>query len=110
MLEVIGTYADGWLPTLGRLDLDHIDALNRTIDDAALAAGRSPSDVRRLVNISGEFSDSRRGLLVGPRRARSTKLRAGRFSATPVAVSFSKGLWRRSPAGRCSRTAATKLA
>ena len=66
MLEVIGTYADGWLPTLGRLDLGQIDALNQTIDGAALAAGRPPSDVRRLVNLSGEFADSRRGFLVGP--------------------------------------------
>lgn len=66
MLRLIGAYADGWLPTLGRIDRDQIGSLNRSIDDAAVAAGRSPGDVRRLANISGEFASTRHGFLVGP--------------------------------------------
>jgi alkanesulfonate monooxygenase SsuD/methylene tetrahydromethanopterin reductase-like flavin-dependent oxidoreductase (luciferase family) len=66
MLGVTGAYADGWLPTLDRVDRDQLPALNRAIDDAAIAAGRAPTDVRRLVNISGEFTDSPHGFLVGP--------------------------------------------
>lgn len=66
MLEVVGAHADGWLPTLGRLDRRRIDVFNQSIDDAAAAAGRSPSDVRRLVNVSGEFADRRQGFLAGP--------------------------------------------
>jgi alkanesulfonate monooxygenase SsuD/methylene tetrahydromethanopterin reductase-like flavin-dependent oxidoreductase (luciferase family) len=55
MLGLIGTKADGWLPTFARLDADSLDRQNRVIDEAARQAGRSPSDIRRLVNISGTF-------------------------------------------------------
>jgi hypothetical protein len=37
------------------------------IDDAALAAGREPADIRRILNASGQITDgTRRGLLNGP--------------------------------------------
>ncbi|HSJ29034.1 MAG TPA: LLM class flavin-dependent oxidoreductase [Acidimicrobiia bacterium] len=55
MLGLIGAKADGWLPTFARLDADSLDRQNRVIDEAARQAGRSPSDIRRLANISGTF-------------------------------------------------------
>ena len=53
MLRVTGQMADGWLPSLG----DHLtqeEALRgqESIDEAARAAGRSPTDVVRAVNIT----------------------------------------------------------
>lgn len=66
MLELIGTHADGWLPSLGRMDPSRIEGQNRAIDEAALAAKRSPTAVRRLLNISGKFTDTRGDFLVGP--------------------------------------------
>jgi len=51
MLRLIGRKADGWLPSLGRLEPGDIAAANATIDEAAQDAGRAPSDVRRLVNV-----------------------------------------------------------
>jgi alkanesulfonate monooxygenase SsuD/methylene tetrahydromethanopterin reductase-like flavin-dependent oxidoreductase (luciferase family) len=68
MLRVTGQLADGWLPSLG----DHLsqeDALlaQAVIDEAARAAGRSPDDVIRAVNVP-------------PRRERS---RAARGPARP---------------------------
>jgi hemerythrin-like domain-containing protein len=53
MLRLVGRAADGWLPSLpglkgGRAELA---ADNKIIDEAAEEAGRSPSAVRRLLNI-----------------------------------------------------------
>ena len=58
-LRLVGRAADGWLPSLGRIEggLAGIDAGNARIDAAALSAGREPRDIRRLLNI-------------GPREAR----------------------------------------
>lgn len=53
MIEVTGRLADGWLPSFPYLDPAGVIALNKQVDDAASAAGRSPSDVRRLYNVIG---------------------------------------------------------
>ncbi|MGR2752574.1 LLM class flavin-dependent oxidoreductase [Agromyces arachidis] len=58
-LRLVGRSADGWLPSLGRLErgADSLDAGHAVIDAAATAAGRDPRGIRRLLN-------------VGPREAR----------------------------------------
>ncbi|MFF0154639.1 LLM class flavin-dependent oxidoreductase [Micromonospora sp. NPDC005203] len=66
MLQLTGRRADGWLPSLGYLQPGDLARGNATIDDAAREAGRSPRDVRRLLNISGQFSAVGRGALNGP--------------------------------------------
>jgi alkanesulfonate monooxygenase SsuD/methylene tetrahydromethanopterin reductase-like flavin-dependent oxidoreductase (luciferase family)/hemerythrin-like domain-containing protein len=68
MLRLIGRAADGWLPSLYGLPggLDELDDDNAIIDEAAAAAGRDPGAVRRLVNITGQFTARGSGLLVGP--------------------------------------------
>lgn len=68
MLRLIGEKADGWLPSLAYLKgMEQIDESNARIDEAASAAGRDPRDVRRLVNIGGQFtSQASDRLLVGP--------------------------------------------
>jgi len=68
MLRLIGRAADGWLPSLHGLPggLDELDDDNAIIDEAAAAAGRDPAAVRRLVNITGQFTASGSGLLAGP--------------------------------------------
>jgi alkanesulfonate monooxygenase SsuD/methylene tetrahydromethanopterin reductase-like flavin-dependent oxidoreductase (luciferase family) len=65
MLALTGRLADGWLPSSGYLPPEDLPALNKLIDEAAVAAGRDPSAVRRLYNISGRF-DGRGGFLQGP--------------------------------------------
>ena len=55
MLRIVGQLADGWLPSLGRLTPADLAPLNAQIDEAAVAAGRSPASVRRLCNVSGRF-------------------------------------------------------
>jgi FAD/FMN-containing dehydrogenase len=52
MLRLTGRKADGWLPSLSYLAQQDIAAANRTIDEAALAAGRDPREIRRLLNIT----------------------------------------------------------
>jgi alkanesulfonate monooxygenase SsuD/methylene tetrahydromethanopterin reductase-like flavin-dependent oxidoreductase (luciferase family) len=68
MLRLIGRAADGWLPTFHGLKggLDELDEDNAIIDEAAVAAGRDPGAIRRLLNIAGRFTASSGGLLVGP--------------------------------------------
>jgi alkanesulfonate monooxygenase SsuD/methylene tetrahydromethanopterin reductase-like flavin-dependent oxidoreductase (luciferase family) len=69
MLGLTGAHADGWLPTMEYLPqgVGSLPGLNDRIDDAAEAAGRSPRDVRRLMNFMNvRFSPAGRGLLDGP--------------------------------------------
>ncbi|MEV6417942.1 LLM class flavin-dependent oxidoreductase [Kribbella sp. NPDC051718] len=56
MLAVTGRLADGWLPSSGYVPPEELPALNKLIDEAAVAAGRDPSAVRRLYNLSGNFT------------------------------------------------------
>jgi len=53
MLRLVGTAADGWLPSLGRFDSPTaLGDGNARIDEAAIASGREPSSIRRLLNVS----------------------------------------------------------
>lgn len=67
MLALTGSKADGWLPSLSYLPPEQFGAANAAIDAAATEAGRDPRAVRRLLNVSGAFTDGAdRGLLQGP--------------------------------------------
>jgi alkanesulfonate monooxygenase SsuD/methylene tetrahydromethanopterin reductase-like flavin-dependent oxidoreductase (luciferase family) len=50
MLSLVGRLADGWVPSLGYLQPDDLTEGNRRIDEAALAAGRDPRAIRRILN------------------------------------------------------------
>ena len=67
MLRVTGRLADGWLPSMGYAAPEALSAMNATLDEAAVKAGRSPVDIRRLYNIHGRFG-SGAGLLEGQPR------------------------------------------
>lgn len=77
MLKLTGRAGDGSLPSLGYLPNgpESLREMNQYIDDGA-AAGRAPSAIRRLLNISGEFTPSGRSLLVGPPRQWAEELAA----------------------------------
>jgi alkanesulfonate monooxygenase SsuD/methylene tetrahydromethanopterin reductase-like flavin-dependent oxidoreductase (luciferase family) len=68
MLELTGSLADGWIPSLGRLGPDSAPAARRRVEDAARAAGRDPAEIARIFNLSGTITDGgvARGLLDGP--------------------------------------------
>ncbi|MFG3698713.1 LLM class flavin-dependent oxidoreductase [Micromonospora sp. NPDC047620] len=66
MLALTGRRADGWLPSLGYLQPGDLARGNTAIDEAAREAGRSPGDVRRLLNVTGRFTPVGRGPLQGP--------------------------------------------
>lgn len=51
MLRLTGTRADGWLPTQSYLKPGDLAKGNAIIDAAAVAAGREPADIVRLLNI-----------------------------------------------------------
>ncbi len=65
MLRLTGRLADGWLPSAMYLPPDQLAERNDVIDAAAVAAGRSPADVRRLYNIAGSFTGSGAQFLQG---------------------------------------------
>ena len=70
MLKLTGQKANGWLPSLGYLDLKDAADSNRTIDEAALAAGRNPREIRRMLNLGqAAFTARNSGFLQGPGRA-----------------------------------------
>jgi alkanesulfonate monooxygenase SsuD/methylene tetrahydromethanopterin reductase-like flavin-dependent oxidoreductase (luciferase family) len=66
ILRLTGRAADGWLPSSPYAPPEQLADMNRIIDEAAEDAGRSPSDIRRLYNVSGSFSGSGREFLRGP--------------------------------------------
>jgi alkanesulfonate monooxygenase SsuD/methylene tetrahydromethanopterin reductase-like flavin-dependent oxidoreductase (luciferase family) len=55
MLTLIGRAADGWVPSLGRLQPEDLGEGNARIDKAARAAGRDPRAIRRLLNASADL-------------------------------------------------------
>jgi alkanesulfonate monooxygenase SsuD/methylene tetrahydromethanopterin reductase-like flavin-dependent oxidoreductase (luciferase family) len=50
MLALIGRMADGWVPSLGYLKPQDLAAAGARLDEAAVAAGRKPSTIRRVHN------------------------------------------------------------
>ena len=66
MLRLIGEKADGWLPSLFYLQDGDLGRGQQAIDEAAVAAGRDPREIRRLLNISGSFASRGQGFLAGP--------------------------------------------
>jgi alkanesulfonate monooxygenase SsuD/methylene tetrahydromethanopterin reductase-like flavin-dependent oxidoreductase (luciferase family) len=53
MLRLTGRLGDGWLPSLGGhyLTPDDVPPMQTAIDEAARAAGREPSAIKRVVNV-----------------------------------------------------------
>jgi alkanesulfonate monooxygenase SsuD/methylene tetrahydromethanopterin reductase-like flavin-dependent oxidoreductase (luciferase family) len=67
-MRLIGRLADGWVPSMGRVGLGALRESSKRIDEAALAAGRQPAEIRRVYNIGGLITDGPggEGVLVGP--------------------------------------------
>ncbi len=70
ILRLVGRVADGWLPSIQYLPNGPQDLaeMNRHIDESAHAAGRQRRDVRRFLNIVGQFATQSNGFLQGPPR------------------------------------------
>src|SRR5919197_844104 len=67
MLALTGRRADGWIPSLGYLPPDAVPEARGRVDEAARAAGRDPSEIRRLYNLGGTITDGPvQELLAGP--------------------------------------------
>lgn len=65
MLALVGRAGDGWLPSLGYLQLSDVAASNARIDAAAVEAGRDPREVRRLLNVGQGTFGGGSGFLQG---------------------------------------------
>lgn len=57
MLDLLGSKADGWIAPLST-GFETKAAGQDRIDAAAFAAGRQPSDVRRVIQLVGTVTDS----------------------------------------------------
>ncbi|HEU4895416.1 MAG TPA: LLM class flavin-dependent oxidoreductase [Acidimicrobiia bacterium] len=64
---LLGRVADGWLPSLGRMSPGDLSDRHEIIDQSASEAGRDPSSIRRMLNVSGRITEgSSEGHLIGP--------------------------------------------
>lgn len=61
MMDLIGQVGDGWVPSLAYVPPARILELQQRIDDAALAAGREPAAIERILNIHGAITQNRSG-------------------------------------------------
>lgn len=70
MLGLTGRLADGSLPSLPYLPdgAASLTAMHALIDEGAESVGRSPMEIRRFLNITGQFQPTGRAMLVGPPR------------------------------------------
>src|SRR3954454_18619071 len=57
MVRLVGRKAGGWIPSVPRLPLGDAAPRQRAIDEAARAAGRDPSSIRRIANVNGVLKD-----------------------------------------------------
>ncbi len=57
MLRLVGSAADGWVPSLPRLPVAEVPERQAAIDDAARAAGRDPNEIVRVANVNGAIVD-----------------------------------------------------
>lgn len=63
-LQQVGALADGWLPSLGRVELDDAAAMRETVRQAAVGAGRDPDGLTYAANVSFR-AGHRPGILEG---------------------------------------------
>jgi alkanesulfonate monooxygenase SsuD/methylene tetrahydromethanopterin reductase-like flavin-dependent oxidoreductase (luciferase family) len=67
MLGLIGTLADGWIPSSPYVPPERLDDGHAIIDEAAAGAGRDPADITRLYNVNGTITEgASEGFLHGP--------------------------------------------
>ena len=66
MLQLTGELADGWLPSSPYAPPEQLTRMNEIIDEAAAAAGRPPTAIRRMYNVAGSFSTPDSDFLQGP--------------------------------------------
>ncbi|MQS05878.1 LLM class flavin-dependent oxidoreductase [Streptomyces alkaliphilus] len=57
MLRLVARKADGWLPSLGFLSSPGLREGNAIIDEEATRHDRDPREIRRLLNLPGDFGD-----------------------------------------------------
>ena len=66
MLGLIGRKADGWVPSFGYSPPGRLPGMHARIDEGAAEAGRDPSEIKRVYNVSGSIGPGGEGPLEGP--------------------------------------------
>jgi alkanesulfonate monooxygenase SsuD/methylene tetrahydromethanopterin reductase-like flavin-dependent oxidoreductase (luciferase family) len=66
-LRQTGRLGDGWVPSIRPDSVAKLPEMNARVDEGAVEAGREPTAVRRIFNVSGVVTDGRsEGFLHGP--------------------------------------------
>lgn len=75
MLELTGRLCDGWIPSNPYVPPEKLEDRHRRIDEGARAAGRDPSEIRRIYNVTGRIRPgSAAGFLEGDQQHWVTEL------------------------------------
>ncbi|GAB3456808.1 LLM class flavin-dependent oxidoreductase [Streptomonospora sediminis] len=89
-LRLVGREADGWLVGTPYLPDGDPGSSNAIIDQAAQEAGRDPSEIRRVISVTGSLQHASTGRLQGPAEQwveELTALAVGKGAGTIVAMS-----------------------
>jgi alkanesulfonate monooxygenase SsuD/methylene tetrahydromethanopterin reductase-like flavin-dependent oxidoreductase (luciferase family) len=65
-LRLLARLADGWVPTVGYAGIAALRSASAQIDRAAREAGREPSAIKRIWNVSGTITDGESAAGAGP--------------------------------------------
>ncbi|MGH2776435.1 MAG: LLM class flavin-dependent oxidoreductase [Actinomycetota bacterium] len=66
MLRLTGSAADGWIPSLSYVPPEKALVMNARIDEAAEAAHRNPTEIRRAYNVMGSIGVGHAPGMAGP--------------------------------------------
>jgi alkanesulfonate monooxygenase SsuD/methylene tetrahydromethanopterin reductase-like flavin-dependent oxidoreductase (luciferase family) len=66
MLDLIGRKADGWVPSAPWAPPEALPGYLKRLDEAAALAGRDPSSIRRIYNLTGSIGPTTGERFVGP--------------------------------------------
>lgn len=76
MLRLTGRLGDGWLPSVPYLNRADLASGSAVIDEAARKAGRGPHQIRRVLNVGGDYQDGSPGPLTGSPEQQAQELAA----------------------------------
>ena len=74
MISLVGSKADGWVPSASWAPPEDLPDFLKRIEDAAISAGRDPGSIRRVYNVGGRIDPQGGGRFAGSAEAWTDEL------------------------------------